>query len=214
MFKLILKIVIIGIAISGLTYFIDKDIYKFLIKEDGIYENLTAIMMLVISIFIAIRLFNGGFKRNKKWIVYNVLLMLLCFFGFGEEISWGQRIFSVESSEFFLNNNAQNETNLHNLKVYGVKLNKVVFSAGFSIAIVFYFIILPILYKKKAFFKNIVDQYGVHIVKLETTLIFIIAAAIIMIIPHGKKWELVETIFVLSFLLSIIDPFNEKEKIF
>lgn len=32
-----------------------------------------------------------------------------------EEISWMQRIANVESSEFFLENNAQGETNFHNL---------------------------------------------------------------------------------------------------
>ena len=42
-------------------------------------------------------------------------MALIFIFGAGEEISWGQRIFNVESSEYFLENNAQGETNLHNM---------------------------------------------------------------------------------------------------
>ena len=55
------------------------------------------------------------------------------FFGAGEEISWGQRIFHIESSKFFNENNSQKETNLHNMIVDGVKLNKLIFSNLLSI---------------------------------------------------------------------------------
>ena len=71
---------------------------------------------------------------------------LVFLFGAGEEISWGQRIFNTESSEFFLKNNAQQETNLHNLVVGGVKINKLVFGKGIAIFIVLYLVVFPIIW--------------------------------------------------------------------
>ena len=43
-------------------------------------------------------------------------LAVVCFFGFGEEISWGQRIFGIETPAGLKQANSQQETNLHNLK--------------------------------------------------------------------------------------------------
>lgn len=210
MIKLILKVLIIGISISSLVYFFDKNIYEFLIKEDGIYENITALVMLLISILIIIRLIKTT-PKNKQWIVYNVFLAIICFFVFGEEISWGQRIFSIETGDFFSEHNLQGETNLHNLKINGVKLNKLIFSTGLSIVGGFYFLALFPLYKNNNFVKRQADQFGIHIPKLEHTILLVISTIIIVLIPDNKKWELWETVSVLVFFLILLDPFNKKE---
>lgn len=47
-----------------------------------------------------------------RW--FFVLLALAGFYTVMEEISWGQRIFGIESPPFFAENNVQGETNLHN----------------------------------------------------------------------------------------------------
>ena len=60
-----------------------------IIKEDGLIEYLTALLLLAICILLALGLF----------------------FGFGEEISWGQRIFEVTANGFFREYNLQGETN-------------------------------------------------------------------------------------------------------
>ena len=60
-----------------------------------------------------------------------MLLGLFFMFGAGEEISWGQRLFEIESSGFFDENNAQGEMNLHNLFVNDTKINKLEFSGSF-----------------------------------------------------------------------------------
>ncbi|MBN1952330.1 MAG: hypothetical protein JW801_14110 [Bacteroidales bacterium] len=53
-------------------------------------------------------------KRNYFYL----LLALLFFFCFGEEISWGQRIFHVKTPDYISEVNAQQEINIHNLNVF------------------------------------------------------------------------------------------------
>ena len=38
-----------------------------------------------------------------------ILFSIIFFFGFGEEISWGQRIFNIETPNFFIENNLDNK---------------------------------------------------------------------------------------------------------
>lgn len=210
MLKKILKFLIIAIPVTGLSFFISNDTYLFLIQEDSIYENLTALTMLAGSILLVIKLFKGNVKGAKR--IYYILLALMMFFGFGEEISWGQRIFDLQTNEYFSNHNLQGETNLHNLKINGVKLNKAIFSIGLGIVIGLYFFVLPFAYKGVSFVKSIIDKFGIHVPKIIAhSGVFVLGSIIVLCIPHGKKWELIEVIFVLSFFLVLIDPFNEKE---
>jgi len=212
MTRLILIVLVVLISASGFTYFLeDKGTYEYLIQEDGIFENLSALTMLLMSILLVIKAVRD--KKQDKNILYTVLLALACFFGFGEEISWGQRLFSVESGDFFNEFNAQKETNLHNIKINGVKLNKVIFSLGLSVFIVFYFVIAQPLYRMFEPFKKLVDRFNVQIPKTEHLILMAGSVLLIVIIPDGKKWELLETTFVLIFLMVLLNPFNVSEKL-
>ncbi len=69
-----------------------------LYPEDHFFENVGAISFLaasVISLFVYMRAVNKRYITGMHWIklfVYSALA-LLYFFGAGEELSWGQRIF-------------------------------------------------------------------------------------------------------------------------
>ena len=91
-----------------------------MLPEDHYFENVGAISLFVTSL-----LFFYGFRVARKrlektWIslvkqlVY-LGLALLFFFGAGEEISWGQRIFGFKTPESLAQVNKQDELNLHNL---------------------------------------------------------------------------------------------------
>ena len=93
-----------------------------LVPEDHFFEIIGASSLLVTSL-----LFLYGFRVARKilgktWIslikqlVY-LGLALLFFFGAGEEISWGQRIFGFETPQTLAQVNKQDELNLHNLSV-------------------------------------------------------------------------------------------------
>ena len=93
-----------------------------MLPEDHYFENVGAISLFVTSI-----LFFYGFLLARKsldriWValvkqmVY-LGLALLFFFGAGEEISWGQRIFGFKTPQALAQVNKQDELNLHNLTV-------------------------------------------------------------------------------------------------
>ncbi len=139
-------------------------------------------------------------------------MILGLFFAFGEELSWGQRIFSIESSDFFIERNAQKETNLHNLVINGIKLNKVLFTYVIGIIFGFYFIFALLLYKKSQFSKKIITRFGIPVPRIYHSVILFAATIIITTVPDSKKWEIWECLFAVIFFLVILQPYNIEEK--
>ena len=74
-------------------------------------------------------------RRQKQWlpIVAVAALSLVLIVMAGEELSWGQRIFQWETGEFFIENNAQGETNLHNLATH--LFQNVLYFGGFVLLV-------------------------------------------------------------------------------
>lgn len=87
----------------------------FFAQEDGVFENIQPIAYFAATFF-AIKIAILKFKeKNKFQTVLYSLIALFLFFWAGEEISWGQRIFGIESSEHIREINIQGETTLHNI---------------------------------------------------------------------------------------------------
>lgn len=72
----------------------NRDIFRFLLQEDGPVEWLSAIAFVLFLAVALIMLFAGG-----------------------EEVSWGQRIFGWETPRELIEVNDQGETNLHNIGI-------------------------------------------------------------------------------------------------
>ncbi|MDA1084693.1 MAG: hypothetical protein O2810_04090 [Bacteroidetes bacterium] len=195
-------------------YFTNIGLYKEIIKEDGIIENLTAILLLTMSIFVLIKVIKSWKKKGGLWIVFNIFLLSGLFFGFGEETSWGQSVFNTTPSGFFVENNTQKETNIHNLVINGVKVNKWIFSYLFSVCFGVYFFLLSLAYKKASIVKKYVDKLGVPLPKNKQVIAFVLVTLLILTIPEEDKWELWEYLFVVTFLSILTEPYNSDEKLF
>ncbi len=107
----------------------NDDYYNFA-KEDGIVEYTTTLLYFLSFVFSLVITIN--FIKVKKAgfaSLYILLSGVFLFAGF-EEISWGQRIFLLETTEFF-SENAQNETNFHNLHSLKSYVDKIFFLIGF-----------------------------------------------------------------------------------
>lgn len=178
-------------------------------REDGAVEWSTSIMLFVISILCFYRLFTIGKYKPTLWKLGVLAFAIIFFFGAGEEISWGQRIFGITSGDFFTENNAQGETNLHNLVVGGTKLNKLIFSQLLMIVMLTYLLIMPVLYRRKNNIKKLVNKFAVPIVKWHHTIAFVLATVIVVIMPSKRKWELYELAFGVIFLLIFLAPLNK-----
>ena len=83
----------------------------FLMDEDGLVEYLSVLFWgagIIFSIFLI------KIKKNKSVVL---VFLIVCFISLGEEISWGQRIFNIQTPEFMADANRQSEINFHNLYV-------------------------------------------------------------------------------------------------
>jgi hypothetical protein len=134
-------------------------------------------------------------------------LFLMTFFVFGEEISWGQRIFNVQSGEFFKEFNTQDETNLHNLKFNDVSINRLVFSKIVTILMGIYFLVLPVLVTKVSWIKRLFASWQVPVPKVYQIISLLLCTFVIMVIPVPKNWELWEMAFAFVFFLVLYHPF-------
>jgi hypothetical protein len=95
-----------------------SQLFEILYLEDGIFESLTPVLMVISMVLIGASI--PKLRRDSQLVKYRNLLTLIYFFLISlfflnamEEISWGQRIFGWETPQTF-EGNVQNETNLHN----------------------------------------------------------------------------------------------------
>lgn len=106
---------VVLLSLMGLFFalylFLDRSQAISLASEDGLFEYLTAACFLTMAVFMA-----KLFLHTRNY--FFVALTLVFFVGFGEEISWGQRIFGWGTPESIAQKNIQGETNLHNLDVF------------------------------------------------------------------------------------------------
>jgi hypothetical protein len=111
---------ILLVASSFLTVLISahitgqEELLEIMTKENGFFEWMSVFILMSISAY-------GLYFCKKHYTQLSKLMLILiggfavvAFLGAMEEISWGQQIFHFESSEYFIQNNYQKETNLHN----------------------------------------------------------------------------------------------------
>lgn len=201
----------LGVFLShyNLNYF--ESIY---VREDGFIEWLTVDVLLFGSILCFVRAFRTRFRKGTAFFMVLVACGVVLLFGAGEEISWGQRILDIKSSEFFLLKNSQGETNLHNLVINGIKVNKLIFGTILGILIGLYFIVLPILYKFVNGIKKLTDKFAIPVPRVLHILAYVLLAIMATFTASGKKGELLEFggcwIFFLMFLFPVNKNIFEK----
>jgi len=124
-FLICLSILVVTYLITTYACIQDKELYIFILEEDGPLENIATA-----SVFIASLLFLSAFirYRNTPAKFYYLLFSCALLFLFFEELSWGQRIFNIATPEVFENLNAQKELNLHNYSPIYKHVNKVAYA--------------------------------------------------------------------------------------
>ncbi len=193
------------LAIINLRYFEGN-----YVVEDGVIEWLSVDALLLSAGLTISRMYR--FKLSKGWPFFIGLFVFaaLFIFGAGEEISWGQRIFNIESSDFFKANNGQGETNIHNLVVSGKKINKIIFGTFLGICVGTYFLILPVLYRKFSRIKVLVDRWALPIPQTRHIVAYLILFGICSIMPSPKKGEILEFGGTFIFFILILFPLNRE----
>jgi hypothetical protein len=206
--KIILALVFTILAVGYILFYTNIARFELYVQEDGIVEWLT-VLGLILGCIVCVRRFLQLIKYRTAWfLIVTIGLGLLLFFAAGEEISWGQRILGIKSSEFFKEKNSQGETNLHNLVVGGKRLNKIIFSIGLTIAMGIYLLVFPVLYRYHNGTKRFIDRSGIALPKAYQVFSMLLVFGITSLLPHEKKAELLEAGIALLFFLVIRFPAN------
>jgi len=229
---LFITIIFLFLSYSICLFFNESTVVK-LTGEDGLFETLSAIFFLLVSVSFFYLFFksksgnNFYFYRTRK----NVLFLLLAFmflFAFGEEISWGQRIFSFETPKALKNINLQGEFNIHNIDIFhttdpagnrksiaGLLLN---LDRIFSLFWLSWCVIIPVLSKLHKRFCNWLKEVGVPIIPIWLGFLFISNYLLSKVgelfissanLPNNPLVEIKEYNFAFLFFLVCIYCFKE-----
>ena len=204
-------VVIILIIASGayLAQFHHDFFRNTFIIEDGPLENATAVLFFITGVIMITRAVKLRKKRSKLFLLATVGAGLVMFFGAGEEISWGQRIFGIETPEAFAEHNKQGETNLHNLEIGDVSINKLVFSKMLAVALVIYLLVLPILASKKPGVRKLTEKFGIPLPsRLQIIMWFVALAIPELIVNSSKKGEVREVCAGIMVFVTLLTPRN------
>jgi hypothetical protein len=185
-------------AIVLSSYFIvllPKDVISALAVEDGIIETVGAIAFLLASMgFFTAYGYSSGLKNNfgrlqTRRNLYYFLLGLLFLICFGEEISWGQRLFNWATPDWLEARNIQGETNLHNIELFHgstrdgtprtgigslLKMNRL-----FSLFWLLYCVVTPLAYLASRRLREWCDWIGLPLVPLWIGGLFVANAVVI-----------------------------------
>jgi hypothetical protein len=108
------------LALYGLV-FLPEATYSKLIAEERLVEGIGALALLAAAVlfFLTYRRLGetptaGGRARVKRLAL--LLLAVAFLFGFGEEISWGQRLVGIDVPPEIKDASSQEELNLHNIE--------------------------------------------------------------------------------------------------
>ncbi|MET0510001.1 MAG: hypothetical protein ABWZ78_17740 [Burkholderiaceae bacterium] len=181
--------------------------------EDGFVEWGTSIA-LFIGFVVSVRRFFGARRRfTRRGRLILLFIAFVCLFGAGEEISWGQRVFGIETPETFKESNAQQEFNLHNLtfewRGQTIKINRLIFGRGLTLALVVYLLVMGPLYRYHPGFRRLIDRWAIPIPTATQTIAYIVVVSVVeSLIDSPKRGEMTEFAGAIVFLLNVALPLN------
>lgn len=209
--KILLAIGLV-LALAGvvLSHFAPDYFTERFVVEDGLVEWLTVAFLVASAGLMLGRAIRLRRVRSAVFIAVTLFAALVFLFGAGEEVSWGQRLFSVETPEWFEARNKQSEMNLHNLVVGGHSINKLVFSKLLGLALLIYLLVLPTLARKSPRWSARLDALGIPLPRTWHVLVWIGVLVLTEVaVGTGKRGELREVLLTLVLFVQLLRPRNE-----
>ncbi len=198
-------VLLLAVAWSGNPAKIDR-----LLVEDGIVEWMQFLCFSAIAGLLGFA-FTERLKRSDRGVLELLALgglSLLCALAALEEISWFQRILDIQSSEYFLQNNRQGETNIHNLAVGDGSLHKNVLLKLIFIAGITHNLILPIVARFKPGVQGWVEKMGLYLPPLSASVPYLVLVALShALIDHQRKGELGEMFGAVHYMATVFGAY-------
>ena len=160
---------------------LDNNAIDRLTMEDGFYESVGAVFWLVASVLFFYLFATRRDLKKQRFLtkhrnVFFLLLGVLFFLAFGEEISWGQRFFGFQTPELLDEINAQGELNIHNLQIFHGKTAEgqdkgfialmTNIDRLFSVFWFTYCLLVPIAYKNSVRVKKTLNRISLPIIPI------------------------------------------------
>lgn len=177
-----------------------------LLGEDGIVEWMQFVCFTVTSGllgFAAVELWKREPRISLPLLALAGLCGLVAVAAL-EEISWFQRVLNIQSPEFFLQNNRQAETNLHNMALGGASLHKTVLLKIIFLAGITHNLVLPLVARVRPQVRNWVESLGLYLPPLTAAIPYLVLVALShALIEHPRKGELGETFGAVHYLTTV-----------
>ncbi len=188
------------VALLAAAYLDDPYQYLNYLREDSLIEWLS-FAFLALSGLIALDIGIQILRRDRQFQWFFFAFGFFCLLMAFEEISWGQRLFSLTPPEYFLGNSDQQEINVHN-----VLQQKLDFKTKDLAALVLsvYGILLPLLAINRHI-DTLLKRFRLLIPPLYLIPGFLIASLLMFDVPTGFEEEIGEFLFGLCFLLFMMD---------
>jgi len=198
------------VVLFGIYLEIERPLYfsSVYTKEDGFVEWLGFTALILLSFLSFMRVFSLRKEKSLSFLLVTLIFSFIFFFGAGEEISWGQRIFQINSSSFFNQYNSQGETNIHNLVINDVGINKLVFGKILAVVILIYFLVLPPLYSKFFFIRSKLNRFAIPLPRGYQIMTYLVFSIGVLLLQSAKRGELLEFLGCWSFLWIFYNPKN------
>jgi len=186
--------VITGYLVMALYY---PMAYIFATYEDLIGEWTQVLLffsVMVLSLRIA--------STRKIFRFFFFLLALASFYTFMEEISWGQRLFDIQTPTFFKQHNLQQETNLHNFITgpYATQL-KMATEYLLCAGLIGYGLIYPLLLKGKRSLARAIEKIGIPSPPLYLSPFFVVSGLLELGPLRFNEAEIAEILIPMGLMI-------------
>lgn len=173
-------------------------------REDGVIEELSALLLLVasaVSLWVAWRV-GPKDRRFPMHLFLAFLFFVMC----GEEISWGQRYIGLETPEALAAVNVQGEINFHNM--FGYFFDHMFIAAFFA-----WMVLVPLAAAYSRFFRRVFWTVGLPVGSfglaagafLIYAVFFLLLGRVIDTIPGLRLAEPRELLSTVCFVLLMVE---------
>jgi len=186
----------------------DEFAHHWISREDGLLEMGTFAALIAGAGLFLVRAWSLRNERPKRFVSMLIIAAVVLVFGAGEEISWGQRIFGIETPEYFRAHNAQSETNFHNLVIADVGINKLIFGKLLAVGLICYLIVLPLINYRSKRIAKLINRFAVPVPRFHHTLAILAIVVIVETSPVRKRGEINEYALSSIAFLILLNPAN------
>ncbi len=202
----IVSIFVLLISYFIISWFFFRRVYLHNLFEDR-YLEWAQFYFLAFTSVLCLRSARDAWHKEGRIHFFYIFLGLICAAVAIEELSWGQRLFGLDSPRFFLDHNAQGETDFHNiLGEYLAILIDYTYLLGLS-AIVYGFG-LPILVSRSSKIREILRRFYIEIPP-QTLIIGFLSGGLVLLWDPVPIEEIGELLIYMSLFYMVLGKRTE-----